>query len=98
VRAVTIGYPKATWDCSAAKAISKGAFICDMAKAIVAPVLLSNGERTQNFFFRVNDQLQACLPNSEGIVVARIMHTLPSGFLASQSAAISLGRIQREVQ
>jgi non-heme chloroperoxidase len=54
------------------------AFTCDMAKAITAPVLLSNGERSQNFFLRINDQLQACLPNSERIVVAGSSHTAPS--------------------
>jgi non-heme chloroperoxidase len=54
------------------------AFTCDMAKAISAPVLLSNGERSQNFFFRISDRLEACLPNSERIVVAGSSHTVPS--------------------
>ena len=53
-------------------------FTCDMAKAIAAPVLLSNGERSQNFFFRITEQLEACLPNSERIVVAGSSHTAPS--------------------
>jgi non-heme chloroperoxidase len=53
-------------------------FTCDMAKAIAAPVLLSNGERSQNFFFRIIDQLEACLPNSEKIVIAGSSHTVPS--------------------
>jgi non-heme chloroperoxidase len=56
----------------------RAAFTCDMAKTIAAPVLLSNGERSQNFFFRINDQLEACLPNSERIVVAGSSHTVPS--------------------
>jgi non-heme chloroperoxidase len=56
----------------------RAAFTCDMAKAISVPVLLSNGERSQNFFFRINDQLEACLPNSERIVVAGSSHTVPS--------------------
>jgi non-heme chloroperoxidase len=56
----------------------RAAFTCDMAKAIAAPVLLSNGERSQHFFFRINDQLIACLPNSERIVVAQSSHTVPS--------------------
>jgi non-heme chloroperoxidase len=56
----------------------RAAFTCDMAKAIAAPVLLSNGERSQNFFFRINDQLEACLPNSERIVIAVSSHTVPS--------------------
>jgi non-heme chloroperoxidase len=56
----------------------RAAFTCDMAKAIAAPVLLSNGERSQNFFFRIVDRLEACLPNSERIVVAESSHTVPS--------------------
>jgi non-heme chloroperoxidase len=56
----------------------RAAFTCDMAKAILAPVLLSNGERSQHLFFRINDQLEACLPNSERIVVAGSSHTVPS--------------------
>jgi pimeloyl-ACP methyl ester carboxylesterase len=55
----------------------RAAFTCDMAKAISAPVLLSNGERSQHFFFRIIDQLAACLPNSERIVVAQSSHTVP---------------------
>jgi non-heme chloroperoxidase len=56
----------------------RASFTCNMAQAIAAPVLLSNGERSQNFFFRINDQLQACLPNSERIVVAASSHTVPN--------------------
>jgi non-heme chloroperoxidase len=56
----------------------RAVFTCDMAKAIAAPVLLSNGERSQNFFFRINDQLGTCMPNSERIVIAGSSHTVPS--------------------
>jgi non-heme chloroperoxidase len=56
----------------------RAAFTCNMAKAIAAPVLLSNGERTQDFFLRINAQLQACLPNSERIVITASSHTVPS--------------------
>ena len=56
----------------------RAAFTCDMARAIAAPVLLSNGARSQRFFFRIIDQLAACLPNSEKIVVAQSAHTVPS--------------------
>jgi non-heme chloroperoxidase len=56
----------------------RAAFTCDMAKAISAPVLLSNGERSQNFFFRIIDQLEACLPKSEKVVIAGSSHTVPS--------------------
>jgi non-heme chloroperoxidase len=56
----------------------RAAFSCDMAKTIAVPVLLSNGERSQHFFFRIIDQLVACLPNSERIVVAQSSHSVPS--------------------
>jgi non-heme chloroperoxidase len=56
----------------------RAVFTCDMAKAIAAPVLLSNGEQSQDFFFRIIDHLEACLPNSERIVVAGSSHTVPS--------------------
>jgi len=56
----------------------RAAFTCDMARAIAAPVLLSNGARSQPFFFRIIDRLAACLPNSERIVVAQSSHTVPS--------------------
>jgi non-heme chloroperoxidase len=56
----------------------RAVFTCDMAKGIAAPVLLSNGERSQNFFLRIIDQLEACLPNSERIAIAGSSHTVPS--------------------
>jgi pimeloyl-ACP methyl ester carboxylesterase len=56
----------------------RAAFTCEMAKEISAPVLLSNGERSQKFFFKINDRLEACLPYSERTVVAGSSHTVPS--------------------
>jgi non-heme chloroperoxidase len=56
----------------------RAAFTCNMARAITAPVLLSDGERSQEFFFRIIEQLGSCLPNSERIVVAGSSHTVPS--------------------
>jgi pimeloyl-ACP methyl ester carboxylesterase len=53
-------------------------FTCDMAKKIIAPTLLSNGERSPKFFYRIIDQLEACLPNRERIVIAGSSHTVPS--------------------
>ena len=53
-------------------------FTCEMAKAISAPVLLSNGERSPKFFHLITDQLANCLPNRERIVVAGSSHTVPS--------------------
>jgi len=56
----------------------RAAFTCDMAKAITAPVLLSNGGRSPKFFFRIIDQLEVCLANSERIVIAGSSHTVPA--------------------
>jgi pimeloyl-ACP methyl ester carboxylesterase len=53
-------------------------FTCEMAKKIVAPTLLSNGERSPKFFYRIIDQLEVCLPNRERIVIAGSSHTVPS--------------------
>ena len=53
-------------------------FSCDMAKKIIAPTLLSNGERSPKFFYRILDQLEVCLPNHERIVIAGSSHTVPS--------------------
>lgn len=53
-------------------------FTCEMAKAINVPTLLSNGERSPKFFYRVIDQLEVCLPNRERIVIAGSSHTVPS--------------------
>jgi non-heme chloroperoxidase len=53
-------------------------FTCEMAKAISAPAVLSNGERSPKFFHLITDQLANCLPNRERIVVAGSSHTVPS--------------------
>ena len=53
-------------------------FTCEMAKAISAPTLLFNGERSPKFFHLIMDQLESCLPNRERIVVAGSSHTVPS--------------------
>lgn len=53
-------------------------FTCEMAKAINVPTLLSNGERSPKFFYRVIDQLEVCLPDRERIVIAGSSHTVPS--------------------
>jgi non-heme chloroperoxidase len=53
-------------------------FTCEMAKAITAPTLLSNGERSPRLFHRVIEQLEICLPNSERIEIAASSHTVPS--------------------
>jgi len=53
-------------------------FTCEMAKAITAPTLLSNGERSPKFFYLIMDQLESCLQNRERIVVAGSSHTVPA--------------------
>jgi non-heme chloroperoxidase len=53
-------------------------FTCDMAKAITAPTLLSNGERSPRFFHRIVDQLELCLPTHERIEIAASSHTVSS--------------------
>jgi pimeloyl-ACP methyl ester carboxylesterase len=53
-------------------------FTCEMAKAISAPVLLTNGERSPKFFHLITDRLANCLPNRERIVVPGSSHTVPS--------------------
>jgi pimeloyl-ACP methyl ester carboxylesterase len=49
-----------------------------MAKAMTAPALLSNGERSPKFSYRIIDQLEVCLPNRERIIVAGSSHTVPA--------------------
>jgi pimeloyl-ACP methyl ester carboxylesterase len=56
----------------------RAVFTCEMAKAITAPTLLSNGERSPKFFYLIMDQLESCLPNRERIVVAGSSHTVPA--------------------
>jgi pimeloyl-ACP methyl ester carboxylesterase len=53
-------------------------FTCEMAKAIIAPTLLSHGERSPKFFYLIMDQLESCLPNRERIVIAGSSHTVPA--------------------
>lgn len=53
-------------------------FTCEMAKAIKAPTLLSTGERSPQFFHRIVDQLEVCLPNRARAMIAGASHTVPS--------------------
>jgi non-heme chloroperoxidase len=48
----------------------KPVFTCDLAKAISAPTLLSNGERSRRLFLRVLDQLEIRLPKRERVEIA----------------------------
>lgn len=51
-------------------------FTCDMAKAIKAPTLLSDAERSPRLFHHVLDQLEACLPNHERVEIPASSHTV----------------------
>jgi non-heme chloroperoxidase len=68
--------PKATAKCRNVR--PRPIFTCEMAKAINAPTLLSNGERSPKFFHRIIDQLEVCLTAHERIVIAGSSHTVPS--------------------
>jgi pimeloyl-ACP methyl ester carboxylesterase len=63
-------------------------FTSEMAKAIKAPTLLSNGERSPRFFYRILDRLEACLTNCERIVIAGCSHTVPSENPAAYDRAV----------
>src|ERR1700722_4309651 len=56
----------------------RAVFTCDIAKAISAPALLSNGERSPRLFHRVLDQLEICLPKRERVEIAASSHSVPS--------------------
>ena len=54
------------------------AFTCQMAKAITTPTLLTNGERSPEFFHRIIDVLERCLPMRERIAIPGASHTVPA--------------------
>jgi pimeloyl-ACP methyl ester carboxylesterase len=54
------------------------AFTCDMARRISAPTLLTNGERSPEFFHRIADELEKCLPNRTRMTIPGASHTVPS--------------------
>jgi non-heme chloroperoxidase len=68
----------ATYQADATTKRQRPVFTCDMAKAINAPTLLSNGELSPKFFHRIVDQLAICLPNEERTTIAGSSHTVPS--------------------
>lgn len=53
-------------------------FTCDMARRISAPTLLTNGERSPEFFHRIADELERCLPNRTRVFIPGASHTVPS--------------------
>jgi pimeloyl-ACP methyl ester carboxylesterase len=52
-------------------------FTCDMAKRISAPTLLTNGERSPEFFHRIVDELERCLPQRTRVKIPGSSHTVP---------------------
>lgn len=52
-------------------------FTCDMAKRISAPTLVTNGERSPEFFHRIVDELERCLPQRARITIPGSSHTVP---------------------
>jgi pimeloyl-ACP methyl ester carboxylesterase len=53
-------------------------FTCDMARRISAPTLVTNGERSPEFFHRIVDELERCLPNRTRMYISGASHTVPS--------------------
>jgi len=68
----------ASYQADATTSRPRPAFTCEMAKAITAPTLLMNGERSPAVFHRVIDQLEVCLPNRKRVEIAASSHTVPS--------------------
>ena len=68
----------ATYQADATTKRPRLVFTCDMAKAINAPTLLSNGELSPKFFHRIVDQLAICLADHERITIPGSSHTVPS--------------------
>jgi non-heme chloroperoxidase len=53
-------------------------FTCDMARRISAPTLVTNGERSPEYFHRIVDELEQCLPQGTRIKIMAASHTVPS--------------------
>jgi pimeloyl-ACP methyl ester carboxylesterase len=52
-------------------------FTCDMAKRISTPTLVTNGERSPEFFQRIVDELERCLPQRTRVKIPASSHTVP---------------------
>ncbi|OAF02543.1 hypothetical protein AYJ54_26540 [Bradyrhizobium centrolobii] len=52
-------------------------FTCDMAKRISAPTLVTNGEHSPEFFQRIVDELERCLPQRTRVKIPDSSHTVP---------------------
>ncbi|RXH20185.1 alpha/beta fold hydrolase [Bradyrhizobium guangzhouense] len=52
-------------------------FTCDMAKRISAPTLVTNGDRSPEFFHRIVNELVRCLPRRTRVEIAGSSHTVP---------------------
>jgi non-heme chloroperoxidase len=56
----------------------RSAFTCEMAKRISAPTLVTTGERSPEFFHRIVDELERCLPQRTRMEITGASHTAPS--------------------
>jgi pimeloyl-ACP methyl ester carboxylesterase len=52
-------------------------FTCQMAKRISAPTLVTNGEHSPEFFQRIVDELEGCLPQRTRVKIPGSSHTVP---------------------
>jgi non-heme chloroperoxidase len=52
-------------------------FTCEMAQRVTVPTLLTTGERSPEFFHRIMDELERCLPNRERLQISGASHTVP---------------------
>lgn len=55
----------------------RAVFTCDMARRISAPTLVTNGERSPEFFHRIVDELERCLPQRTRVTIPGSSHTVP---------------------
>ncbi|MEK9281749.1 MULTISPECIES: alpha/beta hydrolase [unclassified Bradyrhizobium] len=53
-------------------------FTCEMAKRISAPTLVTTGERSPEYFHRIVDELEKCLPQATRAKIPDASHTVPS--------------------
>ena len=60
----------ASYQADATTTRQRPVFTCDMAKAITAPTLLFNRERSPQLFHQVVDRLEIFLPNPERVGIA----------------------------
>ena len=53
-------------------------FTCAMARRIAVPTLLSTGAHSPEFFHRIVEELERCLPGAERTTIPEASHTVPT--------------------